>query len=251
MPANRRGRGPRGRGGRGGQALPQRERVAPYEPTANRAMPRQTARRGLSRQLDRWEVPTHSRSTNPDVTERPMTEEDEDMLVRLALKWRDSRKLSHTLFHADLAASFERNQILEGKDRKMLPTEAEHKLQVIEMKWRCSPSFRDSTSGLSVSVGRWMTHVRDVEDQERTKFELLRNNQMLFELDMAKAHDTLTRERNRELASRMSGDSSNEDNEGRWNEWNIELLSEGSSNGTGGDRNVRMAERLAMRHAMR
>jgi hypothetical protein len=169
MPANRRRRG--GPRGRGGHALPQPERVAPYAPVANREAPRAPV------------VRQNAPPTRPDTADQPMTEEDEDKLIRLALTWKGSRKLSLTLFHADVAASFERfQQNQAGKDWKMQPAEAEHKLKVIEMKWHCSPAFRNSGSTLATNVERWMTQVREVEEQERTKFE--RRRRRLLKEDM-------------------------------------------------------------------
>jgi hypothetical protein len=139
----------------------------------------------------------------PDASERTMTEEDEDMLVRLALTWKESRKLSLSLFHADLAASFERNSTQVGKDRKMQPTEAEHKLQVIEMKWRCSPGFRDSGSDLARRVGKWMTQVREVEDQERTRLEAYRKQLLEDDTVGAGAPDIVSHEMERYEARRL------------------------------------------------
>jgi hypothetical protein len=139
----------------------------------------------------------------PDSSERSMEEEDEDMLVRLALTWKESRKLSLSLFHADLAASFERNQIQIGKDRKMQPTEAEHKLQVIEMKWRCSPGFRGSGSGLARRVGRWMTQVREVEEQERTRLEVYRKQLLEDDMVGAEAPNIVSHEMERYEARRL------------------------------------------------
>jgi hypothetical protein len=169
MPANRRGRG--GARGRRGHALPQHGRVEPYEPVANRER--------APVPLARENVPPIA---GPNAADQPMTEEDEDRLVRLALTWQGSRKLSLTLFHVDVAASFERFYNQHGEDRKMQPTEAEHKLQVIEMKWRCSPAFRKSGSRLATNVERWMTEVREVEEQERTKLERRRRRLLKDEM---------------------------------------------------------------------
>jgi hypothetical protein len=132
-----------------------------------------------------------------------MKEEDEDMLVRLALVWKGSRKLSLSLFHADLAASFERNQSRAGKHRKMQPTEAEHKLQVIEMKWRCSPGFRGSGSELARRVRRWMTQVREVEEQERTSQEVYRKQLLEDDTVGVGAHSIVNREMDRNVARRL------------------------------------------------
>jgi hypothetical protein len=118
-----------------------------------------------------------------DAADQYMTEEDEDKLIRLALTWRGSRKLSLTLFHVDLAASFERwqkNQVVT--DRKMEPAEAERRLQAIETRWRRSRAFRNSGSRLATNVERWMTTVREMEEEERTKFE--RRRRRLLKEDM-------------------------------------------------------------------
>jgi hypothetical protein len=139
----------------------------------------------------------------PDASERTMTEGDEDMLVRLALTWKESRKLSLALFHADLAASFERNQIQVGKDRKMQPTEAEHRLQAIEMKWRCSPRFRDSGSEQARRVGRWMTQVREVEEQERARLEVYRKQLLEDDMVEAGAHNIANHAVERSVARRL------------------------------------------------
>jgi hypothetical protein len=175
-----------------------------------------------------------------------MTEEDEDMLVQLALTWKESRKLSLSIFYADLASSFERNQIWARKSRKMQPVEAERKLQAIEMRWRSSPAFQDSGSQLARSVRMWMTDVRKVEDRERIEVELHRKRL----LDSEMRGMVCSCPRGRDLASRMAGDVDNNASASE-DEWNLDLLSEGSSNETDGDRNVRMAERMAMRYAIR
>jgi hypothetical protein len=86
--------------------------------------------------------------------------------------------MSLALFHADLAASFERHSAWQGSGRKMQPAEAEYILKTVERYWRSSASSQDSQSDISQAVKVWMTGTRDVEELERMRAETDRKNNL-------------------------------------------------------------------------
>jgi hypothetical protein len=119
---------------------------------------------------------THNEPARPVL---PISEEEEGItLVRLAVKWSSSRKLTLALCHADLAASFERHSAWQGSGCKLQPTEAEYILQMVEGHWRSNGTFRDSQSDLSQAVKVWMTGIRDVEELERVRAETDRKSNL-------------------------------------------------------------------------
>jgi hypothetical protein len=121
-------------------------------------------------------------------------------LFRFAAKWSSSRKLSLALFHADLAASFERHSAWQGSGRKLQPTEAEYMLQMVEGHWRSSGTFRDFQSDLSQAVKVWMTGTRDVEELERMRAETDRKSNLEDEEGKADFYANAAGEREHNLA---------------------------------------------------
>jgi hypothetical protein len=188
---------------------PRSTRIAPYERIADTEMPQHTTAN-----------PTTSRSINaaPATSSRPTirppppgtvtrnepaapvlpTEEERVTLSQLAVKWSSSRKLSLELFHADLAASFERHSAWHGSGRKLQPTEAEHILRTVERHWRSSASFRNSQSDLFQAVELWMTGTRDVEESERMRAETDRKSNLEEEEGKADLYANAAAERDAE-----------------------------------------------------
>lgn len=124
--------------------------------------------------------------------------------------------------------------------------EAELRLQVIETSWRCNAEFRESGSPFAQEVDRWIRNVREPEERERQRVESYRDSQRADEEAKAKMHGDMDRGKKGYFACRMAGNLDGEDNDGTENNWNLDQLSEGSSDESEGDRNVRMAERRAM-----
>lgn len=98
--------------------------------------------------------------------EHKFLEEEEVWLVRTAVTWAMSRKLSLPLFYADLTATYNRDQgqRLEGH---IQPFQAERKLHELEMRWRQDSGFRNSYSDLAQAVEIWMTRTREPEEKRR------------------------------------------------------------------------------------
>jgi hypothetical protein len=189
---------------------PRSTRIAPYERIADIEGPQYTTSHSTTSGPITATPTTASGSTirpqPPDTVTRnepaaPVlpTEEEGATLFRLAVKWSSSRKLSLALFHADLAASFERHSVWQGSARKMQRTEAEYILQSVERHWRSSASFRDSQSNISQAVKVWMTGIRDVEELERMRAETDRKSNLEDEEGKADFHANAAGERERNL----------------------------------------------------
>lgn len=176
MPANRTRAAPR----------PRSTRIAPYERIADiEAPPRNAPRLTISKQTTSARVAPRATISVPATTSTPRkrlrvttpvsqtrsddpanycTTQEAVTLLRLAIMWAASRKISLPVFNADLAASFERHT-----GRKTRPHEVMHILRNIEHRWYEESDFRDSSSELAHEVKIWISTIRDVEEAEQTK----------------------------------------------------------------------------------
>lgn len=191
MPANRVRASPR----------PRSTRIAPYERTADIDVPSQDK----PPQTAPTAHPNQNHAVAPGRAPEAIaplfkiTDHEETMLVRLAVKWASSRKLSLPLFQADLVASYERHQdwYADSPDGyRMTPVDTERRLQDFETRWRSERAFRASSSDLAQAVGLWMKKTRDVEEAERARREtevkeVQRKNNLVDDEEKAKVSASL------------------------------------------------------------